>query len=108
MNLEEYRIGRRRTMNADLDLRDQRLNAALGLGETGEVQNLVKKEIYHEHQADALGILDEVGDILFYADWLLETYGWTLEQAMIENIKKLQKRYPDGFDPERSINRKEE
>lgn len=105
MNLEEYRVNRRRTMNYDLDEQNQRLNAALGLGESGEIQNIVKKEVYHGHQPNSLAILDEIGDLLFYADWLLETYGWTLEQAMIYNVVKLKKRYPDGFDPERSINR---
>lgn len=107
MNLEQYRTGRRRTMNHDLDLRDQRLNAALGLGEAGEVQNIVKKEVYHGHEPDADKIMDEIGDMLFYADWLLETYGWTLEQAMIYNISKLNNRYPNGFDPQRSRNRDE-
>lgn len=107
MNLEEYRINRRRTMNFDLNIEEQRLNAALGLGESGELQNIVKKEVYHGHPVDVLAILDEAGDILFYLDWILETYGWTLENAMIGNVNKLRKRYPQGFDPERSINRSE-
>lgn len=105
MNLEEYRVGRRRTMNHDLDVHDQHLNAALGLGEAGELQNFVKKEIYHGHQRDPLHVLEEAGDILFYLDWILDLYGWTLEQAMIENNTKLRLRYPSGFDHERSINR---
>jgi hypothetical protein len=94
-------------MNADLDLRDQKLNASLGMGEAGELQGVVKKEVYHGHDPDPNEILNEVGDLLFYADWLLECYGWTLEQAMIYNISKLNNRYPEGFDPERSKNRNE-
>lgn len=105
MNTEEYRVNRRRTMNHDLDVHDQHLNAALGLGEAGELQNFVKKEFYHEHPRDPLHVLEEAGDILFYLDWLLSLYGWTLEQAMVENVNKLKRRYPEGFDPERSINR---
>lgn len=105
MNIKEYRTHRRRTMNHDLNLTHQRLNAALGLGEAGELQNVVKKEVYHDHDEDSVKVLDEAGDILFYLDWLLETYNWDLEQAMIYNVEKLQERYPHGFDPERSINR---
>lgn len=31
----------------------------------------------------------------------------SMEEAMERNIEKLRKRYPDGFDPERSLHRKE-
>ena len=38
--------------------------------------------------------------------YMLEMYcDSTLEAAMEGNIEKLRKRYPDGFDPERSMNR---
>ena len=32
---------------------------------------------------------------------------FTLEEIMAINIKKLEKRYPEGFDPEASINREQ-
>lgn len=39
---------------------------------------------------------------------LLELHcGSTLEDAMEKNIEKLRRRYPDGFDPERSLHRTE-
>lgn len=108
MNLEEYREHRKRTMNHNLNIPLQRLNAALGLGESGEIQDLIKKEVFHEHPEDPYKVLDEAGDIIFYLDWLLDTYDWTFEAAMHANVAKLQKRYPNGFDAERSRNRNRE
>lgn len=107
MMLDEYRTHRRRTTNHDLSRDQQRLNAALGLGESGELQNIVKKEIYHGHPESSGAILDEVGDMLFYIDWLLDAYGWTMDDALTYNVQKLQKRYPYGFESEKSINRQD-
>lgn len=105
MTPAEYRESRKRTMNHDLSPEHQKLNAALGLGEAGEVQNIVKKEVFHGHAPDPTKILDESGDILFYLDWLLESYNWTLEDAFSFNRKKLTQRYPEGFSATRSIHR---
>lgn len=104
-NTEEFRTSRRRTMNHDLSLPAAKSNAALGLGEAGELQNIVKKEVFHGHPLNANAVMDETGDILFYLDWLADLYGFTLLDAMNYNAEKLAKRYPEGFSSERSINR---
>lgn len=52
-------------------------------------------------KVEIVGIVSMVRDIL-------EIYcGIKLEDAMESNIEKLRKRYPDGFNPERSIHRSE-
>ena len=52
-------------------------------------------------KAEIVGIMSTIRDIL-------EIYcGITLEDAMERNIEKLRRRYPDGFDPERSLHRNE-
>lgn len=52
-------------------------------------------------QAEIVGIMATIRDIL-------EIHcNVSLEDAMEHNIEKLQKRYPDGFDPERSLHRTE-
>ena len=42
--------------------------------------------------------------------WFVAEYctarGWTLEDVMALNIEKLRARYPDGFEAERSLNRR--
>ena len=108
MTPTEYRTNRRRTANTkDETWSDQALNAALGLGEVGELQNLIKKEIFHGHDWNNVAMIDEAGDILYYLDWLLELIGSSIPEAMEYNVEKLRKRYPDGFSAERSINRSE-
>lgn len=50
----------------------------------------------------------DIGDIVLYVEAILKQYaGSTLDEAMEKNIGKLKKRYPDGFDPERSLHRSE-
>lgn len=52
-------------------------------------------------KADIVGIMVTVRDILeLHCDS-------TLEEAMQRNIEKLKRRYPDGFDPEKSLHRAE-
>ena len=53
-------------------------------------------------KADIVGIMTTVRDFLeIHCDS-------TLEEAMDRNIEKLRRRYPDGFDPERSLHREGE
>ena len=52
-------------------------------------------------KAELVGIMSTIRDIL-------EIHcGIKLEDAMEHNIEKLRRRYPDGFDPERSLHRSE-
>ena len=72
---------------------------AMGMGgETGEVEDEVKKHVFHGKPLDAEKILNECGDVLWYLDRMLSELGWTMEDAMAYNDGKLSKRYPDGFD----------
>lgn len=105
MNPTEFRVSTRRTRNPELSDDQQKLNAALGLGEVGELQNIIKKELFHDHDARPDQVLDEAGDVLYYIDWVLDIYGFTLEDAFNHNSAKLSARYPSGFDPEKSRNR---
>lgn len=94
---QEFRVSRQRTTNPNLNRFEAIVNASLGLGEIGELQNIIKKEWFHGHDPQPTEVLDEAGDVLFYLDWLLEEYGFTLEDAMQYNKNKLERRYPDGF-----------
>lgn len=85
---------------------DQLRNAAYGLnGEAGEVIDLLKKHEFQGHDLPDEKLIDECGDVLWYCALLADALGFTLEQVMNRNIDKLRKRYPDGFDKNRSINR---
>ena len=104
MDLNQYQIFASRTM-PDFDDKGK-ANYALGLnGEAGELGDLVKKNIFHGHQNDREAFVNEAGDVLHYLSGLCLMYGVTLEEAAMANIKKLQKRFPNGFNTLDSIRR---
>lgn len=49
----------------------------------------------------------EIGDVLWMLAELCDVYGFDMDEVANENIEKLKKRYPEGFDPEKSIHREE-
>lgn len=84
------------------------INASLGLsGETGELNDMLKKSIFHEHPLDIEHVEKEIGDILWYVAMMCESFGLSMDEIMQINIDKLKARYPEGFDPEKSLHRKE-
>lgn len=84
------------------------LNASLGLsGETGELNDMIKKAVFHGHAIEEEKVKKEIGDILWYVAMMCESFHFEMNEIMQMNIDKLKARYPEGFDPERSQNRKE-
>lgn len=77
---------------------DQLLNGAIGLcGETGEVADLIKKYIYHGKELNVEDLVLELGDVLWYIAEIATAIDIDLESVFRENIRKLKKRYPNGF-----------
>lgn len=84
------------------------LNAVLGLtGEAGEVADEVKKSTFQGHDWNSSKIIEKLGDVLWYVALMADLLNVSLDFVMENNIEKLKRRYPDGFDPARSINREE-
>jgi NTP pyrophosphatase (non-canonical NTP hydrolase) len=74
--------------------------SALGLaGEAGEVANLVKKGILHQHGLDRAKLENELGDVLWYAAALCSQLGIDMGEVMQANVDKLLIRYPAGYSP---------
>lgn len=66
-------------------------------GEAGEVADSLKKHVWHGKPFDREHAIEEVGDVLWYADrylWLLDC---TMEECLQRNADKLAVRYPEGF-----------
>lgn len=83
------------------------LNGALGLGgEGGEVEDQVKKHLFQGHPLNKTHIAKELGDIAWYLAVAAHAVGYGLDDIFQMNVDKLMARYPDGFDPEKSLNRK--
>lgn len=76
---------------------------AIGVaGEAGEIAELAKKQIFHEHGIDREMWKKEIGDVLWYLAACCTKLGLTLEECMAHNIDKLKARYPDGWDLSRT------
>lgn len=106
MEANKYQEAALRTASS-LKPEDLILNGVLGLaGESGEVVDLVKKHLFQGHELDKEKLVDELGDVCWYVAIIAKGLGYSLEEIMRMNIEKLLKRYPNGFEVERSINRR--
>lgn len=107
MTGNEYQKLAARTINNDCTNAEKMYHALHGMvGEVGEIHSLYQK-VYQGHTLDKVHLLSEVGDLLWFIAELLTAYGFTMEECMSRNIDKLKARYPDGFEEEKSLNRKE-
>lgn len=105
-SFHEYEEKAARTRGAHADDRSRLTNYSLGLaGEVGEITDHLKKVWFHDHPMDRDHLLDEAGDLLWYLAMFVRTLGSSLSDVASRNIEKLEKRYPDGFSPERSKRR---
>lgn len=105
MTLAEYQALAQRTSHAG-KRSDKLENACLGLaGECGEVCDIVKKALFQGHALDRAGLIEEAGDVLWYLAELAAGLGVSLEDMAVQNVMKLRRRYPNGFDAGRSRNR---
>lgn len=106
MKISEYQSLAMRSVNPDLDHRDMLINGVMGLnGESGEAIEIVKKWLFHGHELDRERLVKELGDVAWYLAETAEAIDVPLEEILRRNIEKLKKRYPEGFDAEKSKNR---
>lgn len=105
MTFDEYQALARRTQNTALAPDYQMEHATWGLAaEVGEVLGLFQKT-RQGHELDIMRVADELGDMFWFASELCDRLGLRLEDVARANIEKLRKRYPEGFDAERSLHR---
>lgn len=108
MTPNEYQDLAMRTAPKDISALDALLNTSLGLtGEAGEFADLIKKWKFQGHPFEGGHLAKELGDILWYVAMGCQALNISMEEVMMLNIAKLQKRYPEGFDTERSQHREE-
>ena len=97
MEINDYQKRAMATLNPELAWKDVLLNSVMGLcGESGEAIDIVKKWLSQGHALDRAHLAE--------AATALEI---PLEEILQSNLDKLQKRYPDGFDAQKSIDRAE-
>src|SRR5574344_2524345 len=104
MEINEYQSKAMRTLNPALKEKDILLNGVMGLcGESGEAIDIVKKWLAQGHELDRAHLIKELGDVAWYLAEAATALDIPLEEIMNVNINKLKKRYPDGFDREKSL-----
>jgi NTP pyrophosphatase (non-canonical NTP hydrolase) len=99
MQVKEYQTLVTRTMNQDLLGREAIANYCMGLaGEVGEVIEPLKKMLFHGKIIDYTEVTKELGDVCWYMSALCTELGIDMEDVLEQNIEKLKKRYPNGFE----------
>ena len=108
MTVNEYQKLAMTTLNPALEKKDVLINGVMGLcGESGEAIDIVKKWLAQGHELDREKLAKELGDIAWYLAETATALDLKLEDIFEANIEKLKKRYPEGFDSQRSIHRKD-
>lgn len=106
MQANEFQQEVMRTFNKDLPENEALAMVGMGLaGEAGEVVDELKKVLFHKKTFNKEKVIEELSDILWYCGALAELLGTNLEAVFDINSDKLRKRYPSGFDAEKSNNR---
>ncbi len=106
MTINEFQKLAMVTLNPGLDKKDVLINGVMGLcGESGEAIDIVKKHLAQGHELDRKHLIEELGDIAWYLAETAYALDVDLESVLEGNIEKLKKRYPEGFDSEKSIER---
>lgn len=107
MTGNDYQILAARTINNELAIYEKVNHAVFGMNsEAGEIAGLFQK-VYQGHKIELEHLKKEVGDLLWFIAELCTAYGWELEEVMQMNIDKLKARFPEGFEVDKSLNRKE-
>lgn len=85
---------------------DMLIHAIFGLNsEAGEAAGIIQK-VYQGHKFDREHMMKELGDCLWMIAEACAALDTDVDTVMQMNIEKLKKRFPDGFDPEKSLHRK--
>ena len=87
------------------------LTGGIGIcSEGGELLDLVKKLLFQGKEPTPElreKIKLELGDVMWYVQQVLIWGGWSLNEILAENTKKLSGRYPEGFAVDKSENRED-
>lgn len=108
MRIRTYQKLADRTVNKDLSSAQKESHALHGMAsEVGEIHALYQKT-YQGHPLDKEHLKSELGDLMWFIAEMCTANNWTLEEICIRNITKLEKRFPQGFSAEESLNRAED
>jgi len=97
MNLKEYQETCKKTSEKFETDEKEILTWGLGVaGEAGDVAGCIKKTFSHNNDQKE-GIRENLGDTMWYIAMICNFFNWDMDKVLEENVKKLKKRYPNGF-----------
>lgn len=74
------------------------IHMILGIaGEAGELVDAYKKWAIYRKDLDRENVIEEIGDMLFYLEGLMQNVGVTEKEVRIRNQAKLGVRYKEGY-----------
>ena len=73
-----------------------------------EAIDIVKKWMAQGHELDKEHLAKALGDIAWYLAEAATALDMSLEEVVQANIDKLKKRYPEGFETQKSLDRLKE
>lgn len=107
MLANEYQRLAARTINTNLSTIQVRRHSLHGMvGEIGEIHSIYQKQ-YQGHDIDGEHLMKEVGDLLWFIAEYCTANHWDMGEIMQMNIDKLRARFPEGFEVDKSLHRKE-
>lgn len=84
----------------------RQLNWIIGLsGETGELAELIKHDIFYGQPVDKMKVAKEIGDVLWYLGALADSYDIQLQDVLELNKAKIDHRYDGEYNQEGSAER---
>lgn len=66
------------------------------LEENGELLQILRQKEYKNQDIDISHLKEELGDVLYFVIGLMNHFDLSLEEIMLNNIIKLNKRFPTG------------
>lgn len=107
MTPNQYQERAARTINKSNNILEQRQHALFGMAsEVGEIHGIFQKH-YQGHSINYTELKQEIGDLLWFIAEFCTASGWDMEYIMQMNLDKIERRYPDGFEEKRSVERPE-
>lgn len=71
-----------------------KMHAALGVcGEAGELADAIKRDVIYEKGENRKNVVEELGDLRFYMQAVMQLHGITEQEVLQENANKLCVRY---------------
>ncbi|KRM89794.1 nucleoside triphosphate pyrophosphohydrolase family protein [Liquorilactobacillus vini] len=99
MEFNEYQRAANRTLYGNEQVLT---NCALGLaGESGQLIDLIKNYTFRGKELDRQEMIHEMGDVLWYLSQIAQWADISFDEVAKTNIAALNKRYPNGYLPEK-------